>query len=162
MLVWLTDWQLAEDLVFIRVGDVVDWTLYEADQSWLSRLFASRLSIEWQFDTYADAEEQASRHVRAEVIEVQSARCRQVTTDEGRVPLAGEAQLSPVEDTSASWMRKTQQVESEPSENARTSYTLGYFASGSADDELDYLYGYVLTLKLNDDGLADRPTSMLE
>jgi hypothetical protein len=47
MLVWLTDWQLAEDLVLIRVDDVVDWTLYEADQSWLFRLFANRLSVEW-------------------------------------------------------------------------------------------------------------------
>lgn len=162
MLVWLTDWQLAEDLVLIRVGDVVDWTLYEADQSWLFRLFASRLSVEWQFDTYADAEERASRHVRGEVIELQSARCRQVTTNEGRVPVAGEAQLSPVEDTSASCTRKTWQAESEPSENARKSYTFGYFSSGSDDDELDYLYGYVLSLKLNDDGLADRPMSMLE
>jgi len=162
MLVWLTDWQVAEDLVLIRVGDVVDWTLYEADQSWLSRLFASRLFVEWQFDTYADAEERASRHVRGEVIELQSARCRQVTTNEGRVPVAGEAQLSPVEDTSASWMRQTWQAESEPNQNVRKSYSFGYFASDSDDDEIDYLYGYVLSLKLNDDGLADRPTSLLE
>jgi hypothetical protein len=113
-------------------------------------------------DTCADAEERASRNVRGEVIDLQSARCRQVTTDEGRVPVAGEAQLSPVEDTSASWIRKTWQAESEPSQNARKSYTFGYFASDSDDDELDYLFGYALSLKLTDDGLADRPMIMLE
>ncbi|MCS5716158.1 hypothetical protein NVV95_16550 [Herbiconiux sp. CPCC 205716] len=30
MLVWLTDWQLVEDRILIRVGDIVDWVVYES------------------------------------------------------------------------------------------------------------------------------------
>jgi hypothetical protein len=157
MLMWLTDWQLAEDLVLIRVGDGVDWTLHEADRSWMSRLFADRLSIEWQLDTYADAEEQPSRRVHGEVVELQSVRCRQVTTEEGRVPVTGQAQLSPVEDTSGSWRREALPAQREETRGtSETFYTFGY-ASVLDDDEIDALYGYVVTLKLSDDGLGLGP-----
>jgi hypothetical protein len=157
MLVWLTDWQLAEDLVLIRAGDVVDWKLHEVDRSWMSRLFADRLAIEWQLDTYANAEEQPSRRVHGEVVELQSVRCRQVTTEEGRVPVTGQAQLSPVEDTSGSWKREALPAPSEESRGISQSfYTFGY-ASVLDDDEIDALYGYVVTLKLSDDGIGLGP-----
>jgi hypothetical protein len=157
MLVWLTDWQLAEDLVMIRAVDVVDWKLHEADRSWMSRLFADRLAIEWQLDSYGDAVEQPSRRVRGEVVELRSVRCRQVTTEEGRVPVTGQAQLLPVEDTSGSWKREALPAPSEESRGISQSfYTFGY-ASVLDDDEIDALYGYVVTLKLSDDGLGLGP-----
>ncbi|MFB2580941.1 DUF6578 domain-containing protein [Herbiconiux sp. P15] len=124
MLVWLTDWQLSEDHLLIRVGDVVDWTLYESDRGWLARLFADGLSIEWQFDTYGEAVEQPSRRVRGEVTSLLSARGRHTMTDEGLVP--GPARLVPVGDTSGSW--------------------------APGDERSDSLYGYVLTLDVRDGG----------
>jgi hypothetical protein len=149
MLVWLTDWQVSEDRLLIRVGDDVDWTLYEADRNWMSRLFAGRLSIDWQFDTYGDAVEQPSRRVHGTVTEIQSTRCRQVSTGEGREPALGQAHLAPVEDTSGSWVREALPVESETSRGThKVLYTFGYFGSATVDDELDPLYGYVLSLEL--------------
>jgi hypothetical protein len=94
-------------------ADGVDWTLHEADRSWMSRLFADRLAIEWQLDTYGGAEEQPSRRVSGEVVELRSVRCRQVTTEEGRVPVTGKAQLLPVDDTSGSWMHGAPPAQSE-------------------------------------------------
>jgi hypothetical protein len=147
MLVWLTDWQLGEDHVLIRVGDVVDWTLYRSDRVWLSRLFADRLNIEWQFDTYGDAVPQPSRRVRGEVTALMSVHCPQVT-DEGRVPVAGAARLSPVEDTSGSWMNAPGASEGEaPQGDGSFFYTFSY-VNPSGDDASDSLYGYVLTLDL--------------
>lgn len=132
MLVWLTDWQLAEDHLLIRVGDTVDWTLYEADHDWTSRLFGERVAIEWQFDTYGDAVDQPSRRVCGVVAELDGVRCRQVMTDERFVPVSGEARLLPVADTSGSWMHESRPVHTEPGA----------------------LYGYVVTLRLNDEGAA--------
>jgi hypothetical protein len=149
MLVWLTDWQLSEDHVLIRVGDVVDWTIYASDRRWLARLFADRLSIEWQFDTYGDAVDQPALHVRGEVTSLLSARCRQVVTAEGRVPVSGAAQLLPVEDTSGSWTGGAALTESEPTRRpGRYSYSFSY-TSLISDSTADPLYGYVAMLDVS-------------
>lgn len=129
MLVWLTDWQLSEDHLLVRVGDAVEWTLYEADHDWTARLFGDRLALAWQFDTYGDAVDQPSLRVRGVVAELQSVRCRQVLTDEGFVPVRGEARLLPVADTSGSWMHETRPVHTEPGA----------------------LYGYIVTFTLTDE-----------
>jgi len=104
MLVWLTDWQLAEDHLLVTRDDVVDWTLYPADRDWLTRLFG-HAPAEWQVDTYGDAVDQPSRRVRGRVDDLRSVRCRQLATEEGIVPVRGQATLRPVHDTSASWTR---------------------------------------------------------
>jgi len=72
MLVWLADWQLSEDHLLIKIGDAVGWQLYPADAGWVSRLFAERLALEWQFDTYGDAIDQPSRRVTGQVTGLQS------------------------------------------------------------------------------------------
>ena len=143
MLVWLTDWQLAEHRLLISIGDVVDWTVYRADRDWVARLFGDRLTIEWQLDTYGDAMGQPSRHVSGHVIELRSVRCRQVRTAEGIVPAAGEAILQPVTDTSGSWQAHERVTENSASSGA------GTFAYTSASDGLgtNALYGYVLSLR---------------
>lgn len=114
MLVWLTDWQIAEDHLFIRVGDTVDWTVYPADRDWVSRLFGHRLVIDWQFDSYGDALDQPSRRVSGKVAELCSVHCRQTRAREGLVPVTGEATLQPVADTTGSWLRYTAQEETSP------------------------------------------------
>lgn len=130
MLVWLTDWQIAEDHLLIEVGDSVEWTVYPADRDWVWRLFGDRLAIDWQLDSYGEAVEQPSRRVSGKVAQLSSIRCRQERAREGLVPIAGEAVLEPVADTSGSWLRGTVQ---EPGANA------------------GYLYGYVLSLAQGDD-----------
>lgn len=112
MLVWLTNWQIAEDHLLIRVGDTVDWTVYPADRDWVIRLFGDRLVIDWQFDSYGDAVDQPSLWVSGKVAELCSVRCRQTRAREGLVPVSGEATLQPVADTSGSWMRDTAHEES--------------------------------------------------
>jgi hypothetical protein len=151
MLVWLTDWQLAEEHLLIKVGDTVDWTLYPADRNWVSRLFGDRLVICWQFDTYGDAVDQPSRRVSGKVAELRSARSRQIRTDEGFVPVPGEATLQPVADTSGSWMRDAGQEES--AADRGTGPITYKFSYTSAFDsvEADYLYGYVLSLACSDE-----------
>lgn len=103
MLVWLTDWQIAEDHILVESGGGVDWTVYPADAAWMTRLFGDRLAVEWQYDTYGDGVVQASRRVRGRVAAIQSVRCRQTRSDEGIVPVRGAAGLHEVMDTSASW-----------------------------------------------------------
>ena len=146
MFVWLTDWQIAEDHLFIRVGDTVDWTVYPADRDWVSRLFGHRLVIDWQFDSYGDAVDQPSRRVSGKVAELFSVRCRQTRAREGLVPVTGEATLQPVADTSGSWVRDTAHDESPA--NTGQGQTVNTFSQMSAFDdvEADYLYGYVLSL----------------
>jgi hypothetical protein len=135
MLVWFTDWQVSEDHVLIRVGDVVEWTLYRSDRDWLTQLFADRLTIDWKLDTYGDAIDQPFRRVRGEVTELLSVHCRQMATDQGLVPVPGEARLLPVPDTSGSWMR----------DDGVAKGPLGY-------ETFDDLYGYVLRVEISDDG----------
>jgi hypothetical protein len=146
MLVWLTDWQIAEDHRLITVGDIVDWTLFPADRDWVRRLFGDRLVIEWQVDDYGDAMSQPSRTVSGEITELQSVRCRQLQTGEGFVPVTGEATLQSVTDTSGSWARPA------PHENnaadrppGLSTYTFSY-TSARHDPEAENLYGYVATL----------------
>lgn len=155
MLVWLTDWQLAEDHILIRIGDKVDWTLYQSDRSWLSRLFADRLNIEWQFDTYGDAVPQSSRRVRGEVTALMSVRCNQVKTGEGRVPVTGAAQLLPVEDTSGSWMSAPGTPDIEATHGDGPFFYMFSYTNSLGDDASDSLYGYVLTLNLRLDDTRD-------
>lgn len=146
MLVWLTDWQIAEDHLFIRVGDTVDWTVYPADRDWVSRLFGHRLVIDWQFDSYGDAVDQPSRRVSGKVAELCSVRCPQIRAREGLVPVTGEATLQPVADTSGSWVRETAQEESVANTGlGQIMYTFSY-TSAFDSVEADYLYGYVLSL----------------
>ncbi|SOE67022.1 hypothetical protein SAMN06296378_1836 [Salinibacterium xinjiangense] len=45
MLVWFTEWQVAEEHLLITVGDIVDFTLYPANTDWLSRLFVDRPAV---------------------------------------------------------------------------------------------------------------------
>ncbi|TVU64853.1 hypothetical protein FQP90_07320 [Paenarthrobacter nitroguajacolicus] len=152
MRVWLTDWQIAEDHLLVRVGDPVDWTVYRADRDWVWRLFGDRLVIDWQFDSYGDAVDQPSRRVSGEVAELCSVRCCQTRTREGLVPVTGEATLEPVADTSGSWMRDTAHEESVANTGTgQIMYTFSY--TGPFDrGETDYLYGYVLSLAYCDEG----------
>ncbi|WP_211881629.1 DUF6578 domain-containing protein [Pseudarthrobacter albicanus] len=161
MLVWLTDWQLAEDHLLITVGDTIDWTLYPADRNWVSRLFGDRLVIDWQFDTYGDAVDQPSRRVSGRVVELWSVRCPKIRTDEGFVPVTGEATLQPAVDTSGSWMRQAGQEESAA---VRGTETITYkFSYTSAFDsvEADYLYDYVLSLACSDEECGTREATKL-
>jgi len=153
MLVWLTEWQVAEDLTVIRAGDVVDWTLVEADRAWLSRLFAERVRVDWQLDTYADATEQPSRRVRGHVLDVRSVRCRQITTNEGRVPRPGAATLTVVDDTSGSWKREPNAA-AEETGHGHSYSTFGYYGEAVENDAHEHLYGYLVTVRLGDDGVA--------
>lgn len=88
MLVWLTDWQIAEDHLLIEVGDSVEWTVYPADRDWVWRLFGDRLAIDWQLDSYGEAVEQPSRRVSGRVAELSSVRCRRERAPEGRFRLS--------------------------------------------------------------------------
>jgi hypothetical protein len=147
MLVWLTNWQIEEDHRLITVGDTVDWTLYPADRDWVRRLFADRLVIEWQFDSYGDAVEQPSRTVSVKITELQSVRCRQLRTDEGIVPATGEATLQPVTDTSGAWARRHTPHEHHTADRTTGSfrYTASYTSAWNAPED-ESLYGYVATL----------------
>jgi len=151
MRVWLTDWQVGEDRILVRMGDVVDWTLFEADRDWLTRLFEDRVTVEWQLDTYGDATEQPTRRVHGKVVDLQSVRCREVTTREGRVPRTGEAQLCAIEDTSGSWERRTTATMHGKEHSTNGLDYSGSYSSAIQSDELDATYGYVVTLKLRDD-----------
>ncbi|MFF2317417.1 DUF6578 domain-containing protein [Arthrobacter sp. NPDC058097] len=150
MHVWLTDWQVAEDHLLIRVGDTIDWTLYPADRSWVSRLLGDRLVIDWQFDTYGDAVDQPALRVSGEVAELRSVRCRQIQTDDGFVPVIGEATLQPVADTSGSWMRLARQEESAAVPGAETITCKFPYTSSGDSVEAEDLYGYVLSLAGSD------------
>uniref|UniRef100_UPI003F4925D6 DUF6578 domain-containing protein n=1 Tax=Paenarthrobacter nicotinovorans TaxID=29320 RepID=UPI003F4925D6 len=151
MLIWLTDWQLAEDHLLIKVGETVDWTVYPPDQEWVYRLFGDRLVIDWQFDTYGDAVDQPSRRVSGKVVELHSVRCRQTRTYEGLVPVTGEATLHPVSDTSGAWTRGTGLEESIPnSGTGQTMYTFSY-TSTFDNAEASHFYGYLLSLACGDD-----------
>ncbi|MFK0005182.1 DUF6578 domain-containing protein [Paenarthrobacter sp. NPDC090522] len=146
MLVWLADWQVAEDHLLVRVGDTVDWTMYPADRDWVCRLFGDRLVIDWQFDSYGDAVDQPSHRVSGKVAELYSVRCRQTRAREGLVPVTGEANLQPVGDTSGSWVRDAAREENVANTGSgQIMYTLAYTSSFD-DVEADYLYGYVLSL----------------
>ncbi len=127
MHVWLTDWQVAEEQLLIRVGDSVNWTLFPAARSWLSRLFGERVVIDWQFDTYGGAVDQPALQVLGEVVEIRSVWCPQTQTDDGFVPVNGGATLHPAVDTSGSWTNIAGQCEA------------------------DRLYGYVLSLAISDE-----------
>ncbi|RII95658.1 hypothetical protein DZF95_00260 [Clavibacter michiganensis] len=64
MLIWLTDWQVAEDHLLVERDDVVDWTVYPADLDWMAGLLSDRRAgIAWQFNTYGDAVVQPSTRV---------------------------------------------------------------------------------------------------
>jgi hypothetical protein len=144
MLVWLTDWQLAEDHLLIKVGEAVDWQLYPADAEWTTRLFAHRLVIEWQFDTYGAAADQPSCHAVGVVERLQRVWSRQIRTDDGIVPVRGEATLEDALDTSASWSGgvATAEVATGPDAGITT-------LTGAFPDFTDKaLYGYVLSLAL--------------
>lgn len=159
MFVWLTDWQLAEDHLLIGVGDTVDWTLYPADTEWVARLFADRLKIEWQFDTYGNAFDQPSRRVFGKVTDVRSVRCRQVRTNDGIVPVSGEATLLAVHDTSGSWAYGSGSLVSSTGVIAGSDSFSGSWTGISANRIADYLYGYVLTLALHDQHTDDKNPS---
>ena len=146
MLVWLTDWHIAEDHRLITVGDIVDWTLFPADRDWVRRLFADRLVIEWQVDDYGDAVSQPSRSVSGEIRELQSVRCRQLQTGTGIVPATGEATLQPVTDTSGSWAPRTSN-DNKAADRSPDSFTYTFsYTSARHDPEAVSLYGYVATL----------------
>jgi hypothetical protein len=152
MLVWLTDWQLAESRVHIAVGDTVDWTLFSADSDWMARLFGGRLAIAWQFDTYGDAVPQPSIRVAGVVVELREVRCRRIGADGGRVPATGEATLEPVPHTSGSRGRHSGPVEPVAAEEIDEPVTIVYgFSYTSAFGDDDTLYGYVATLSVDDD-----------
>jgi hypothetical protein len=160
MLVWLTDWQLAEDRLHIAVGDTVDWTLFAADSDWMARLFGGRLAIAWQFDTYGDAVPQPSIRVAGVVVELREVRCRRIGADGGRVPAIGGATLEPVADTSGSRGRHSGPVETPAAADAgdidepvTIVHTFSYTSAFGDDD--DTLYGYVATLSVDDDDDAD-------
>ena len=145
MLVWLTSWQLAEEHLLITVGDTVEWDLYPADKEWISRLFAERLTIDWQFDTYGGAVDRPSRHVIGKVTAVHRVRCREIHADGSFVPARGEATLQGVVDTSSSWRDyelKSKDVVASHSE--RAAITGGSTKPGVVDQ-----YGYVLSLDLS-------------
>ncbi|MGR0161460.1 DUF6578 domain-containing protein [Paenarthrobacter nitroguajacolicus] len=146
MLVWLTDWQIAEDHLLIGVGDTVDWTVFPADRDFVYRLFGDRLVVDWQFDSYGDALNQPSLRVSGKVAELCSVRCRQLRTPEGLVPVTGEATLEPVADTSGSWTRQTAHEENVTNTGSgQTMYTFSYTSAfDSVEDH--HLYGYVLSL----------------
>lgn len=150
MLVWLTDWQLAEDRLLFRVGERVEWMLYAADGDWTRRLFGDRLSIEWQFDTYGDAVDQPAVHVVGVVERLQRVRCRQEQTEEGIVPVRGAASLSDVSDTSSSWAtsappRPSASAAPRPSASGAEVAVGAWYPAFTGEGEGDY--GYVLTLR---------------
>ncbi|WP_233205637.1 hypothetical protein, partial [Cryobacterium sp. Y82] len=140
MLVWVTEWQVAEEHLLIAVGDFVDFTLYPANIDWLARLFGDRPAVEWQFDTYGDAVDQPSLRVKGKVDGLMSARCRQVQTTEGLVPVTGAAKQQSVADTSGSWMRQGRFEQSETSHGADARSHHGSYENAHADDTTD-LYG---------------------
>lgn len=151
MLVWFSDWQLAEERLLITVGDAIEWELYPADAAWVTRLFGDRLAVEWQFDTYGDAVEQPSRRVRGAVADIRSVRCVLVHGSDGLGPRPGAAVMSPVLDTSGSWKADTMaSVVADPGlgglETGWRSYTSIY---GSGD--VERLFGYVVTLAVDDE-----------
>ena len=142
MLVWLTDWQIAEDHVLVERGDVVNWTVYPADAEWITRLFGGHLALEWQYDTYGGGVVQASRRVQGRVSAVKSVRCRQMQSDEGIVPVPGAARLCEVEDTSASWVRGVGPSRSDNEVNhGWRSYSSSFDGAGT-----EVLYGYVVII----------------
>lgn len=147
MLVWLTDWQIAEDRILVESGGAVDWTVHPADTAWVTRLFGDRLVVEWQYDTYGDGVVQASRRVQGQVAAVQSVRCRQIRSDEGIVPVRGAAGLHEVMDTSASWIRDADSPR-RPSRRGGEE-NVGWRSCSSIVDEGDdeALYGYVVTVE---------------
>ena len=146
MLVWLTDWQIAEDHILVESGGVVDWTVYPADTAWVTRLFGDRLAVEWQYDTYGDGVGQASRRVRGQVAAIQSVRCRLTRSDEGIVPVRGAAGLHEVVDTSASWTSSAIQPRS-PSQSSDAK-NLGWrsYSSIVAEGDQEARYGYIVTV----------------
>lgn len=151
MLVWFSDWQLAEERLLITVGDAVEWELYPADAAWVTRLFGDRLAVEWEYDTYGDAVEQTSRLVRGAVADIRSVRCVLVHGSNGLGPLPGAAVMSPVLDTSGSWITETMApVVADPGrgglETGWRSYTSVY---GSGD--VEFPFGYVVTLAVDDE-----------
>jgi len=147
MLVWLTDWQIAEDHILVESGGVVDWTVYPADTAWVTRLFGDRLAVEWQYDTYGGGVVQASRRVRGQVAAIQSVRCRQMRSAEGIVPVRGAADLHEVVDTSVSWVSKAGPPRS-PSQSSDTKNS-GWRSYSSIFDEGDQeaRYGYIVTVE---------------
>ena len=150
MLVWLTDWQIAEDHILVESGGVVDWTVYPADTAWVTRLFGDRLAVEWQYDTYGGGVVQASRRVQGRVAAIQSVRCRQMRSAEGIVPVRGAAGLHEVEDTSASWTSNAGPPRS-PSQCSDTKNVgWGWRSYSSIFDEGDQeaRYGYIVTVEL--------------
>ena len=144
MLVWLTDWQLAEDRLLISVGDSVDWTVFPSDREWIARLFEDRLVIEWQYDSYGDAVPGPSRNVVGTVTGLQSVRCRQQRSAAGIEPVRGAARLRSVTDTSGSWRRTVPLASELPATvSSQKMYTFSY---GSSEPEEDALYGYAATV----------------
>ncbi|MGA1813087.1 DUF6578 domain-containing protein [Frondihabitans sp. 4ASC-45] len=151
MLVWFSDWQLAEERLLITVGDAVEWELYPADAAWVTRLFGDRLAVEWEYDTYGDAVEQPSRRVRGAVVDVRRVRCVLVHDSDGLGPLPGAAVMSPVLDTSGSWITETTApVVADPGrgglDTGWRSYTSIY---GNGD--VEFPFGYAVTLAVDDE-----------
>lgn len=163
MLIWLTDWQIAEEHVLVEKDGFVDWTVYPADLDWMARLLGDRRTgIAWELDTYGDAVVQPSRRVRGQVTEIQSVRCRQLSTDDGIVPEPGGAVLDPVSDTSGSWLRHggTRAAASAPDgDTDGRQIVWGSYSSISSQEELDALYGYIVTIAEDMDAApSDRPS----
>lgn len=147
MLVWLTDWQIAEEHILVESGGGVDWTVYPADTNWVSRLFGDRLAVEWQYDTYGEAVVQPCRRVQGHVAAIHSIRCRQTRSHEGIVPVRGAASLTEVDDTSASWVRGAGPL----GRASLSGYTenFGWRSYSSIFDEGDEeaSYGYIVTVE---------------
>ena len=152
MLIWLTDWQVAEDHLFVERDGVVDWTVYPADLDWMARLLGDRQTGNaWQLDAYGDAVIQPSRRVRGQVAEIRSVRCRQLSSDEGMVPEPGGAVMHPVRDTSGSWPRHGGAAAAaeapHPAGDADGRVVVwGSYSSISSQDAADALYGYIVTI----------------
>ncbi|MCJ1711132.1 hypothetical protein MT344_08065 [Clavibacter michiganensis subsp. phaseoli] len=166
MLIWLTDWQVAEDHLLVERDDVVDWTVYPADLDWMARLLGDRRAgIAWQFDTYGDALVQPSRRVRGQMTEIRSVRCRQLSTDEGMVPEPGKAVMHPVRDTSGSWLRHggtAAAVEAPlPAGDADGHVVVwGSYSSISSQDAMDALSGYIVAVADDTDVAPPHGASM--
>ena len=150
MLVWLTDWQIAEDHIHVETGGVVDWTVYPADTAWVARLFGDRLAVEWQYDTYGGGVVQASRRVRGRVAAIRSVNCRQMRSAEGVVPVRGAAGLHEVEDTSGSWTSSAGSPRSRSQRSDAKNSGRGWRSYASIVDEGDQeaRYGYIVTVEL--------------